>query len=219
MHYHKNFIVSFVRHGQSKSNIGEFYEDSFHRDDSPLSVKGLCQAEKLAQCTFLSDAHKLYSSPLIRAVQTAYPTAQRLNKNIVLLSDLLEINTEIAGTDADFLKREYPLALPCECEPTPTGGALRLGAETDESRMERARRCIDYFYNEAEEGQQLLVVSHGSYLTYLISAALGLDSIENFSFQADNCAVTRVIFRRDKCPKLSFVNFTGHLDVNPLCDY
>lgn len=219
MLYDKNFIISFVRHGESKSNIGEFYEDFFHRDDSPLSDKGHLQAEKLAGHDIVNTVDKIYSSPLIRAVQTAYPTAVRLDKRVVLLSDLLEINTEISGTNADFLSRKYPLAIPCVSEPTPTGGALLLGKETDESRMKRAARCIDYFYREAFDGQHLLVVSHGSFLTYLLSAAIGLESIENFSFQADNCGVTRIIFRENKCPKLSFANFTSHLDALPLCNF
>ena len=78
---------------------------------------------------------------------------------------------------------------------------------------------LDYFYRNASEGQHLLVVSHGSYLTYLLSAALGLETIDNFSFQADNCAVTRIIFRKNQNPKLSFANFTEHLDTLPLCNF
>ncbi len=219
MQYDKNFIISFVRHGESMNNVGAYYEDRFHKDDSPLTDKGLFQAEKLSCDEIVSSADRIFSSPLIRAVQTAYPTAQRLGKRVEILPDLIEINTEIAGTDAGFLESSYPLAVPCTAEPTPTGGPLFIQAENDEIRMERAKRCIEYFCKQASEGEHFLVVSHGSFLTFLLSAALGLSDIGHFSFQADNCGVTRIIFRKNKCPKLSCANYTAHLGKMPLCNF
>lgn len=215
----KNFIISFVRHGESMNNIGAYYEDRFHKDDSPLSDRGFLQAEKLAEHEIVASVDKIYSSPLIRAVQTVYPVAEKLDKRVVILPDLIEINTEIAGTDTAYLEKEYPLAIPCITAPTPTGGPLFIQAENDEIRIERARRCIEYFRSEAQEGEHLLVVSHGSFLTYLLTAALGYSDIEHFSFQADNCGVTRIIYRKNKCPKLSFANFTAHLGGMPLCNF
>lgn len=96
--------------------------------------------------------------------------------------------------------------------PPPTGGKLLLGDESTEDKAARAKRCMDYFYSVAEAGDHLMVVSHGSYFGFLIRAALGISLPESFCWQVDNCCVTRVIFRKDGLPKLSFANFTGHLD-------
>ena len=123
----------------------------------------------------------------------------------------MEMNTVIAGADISLLKRDYPLAVPCLEEPTPTGGGLLLGDDNHENRIKRAKRCMDYFYHIAEEGETLMVVSHGSYFGYLIREALGIGEPESFCWQVDNCCVTGVIFRRNDIPKLSFANYTGHL--------
>ena len=134
---------------------------------------------------------------------------------MILLSDLMENDTEIAGTEPERLSRSFPLAVPCT-EPSPTGGPLLLGKEGPSERQLRAKRCIDYFFSVAEDGEHLMVVTHGSYFGYLIREALGLSLPEAFCWQVDNCSVTRIIFRKNQLPKLSFANYTGHLGVNPL---
>lgn len=213
-----DLVISFVRHAESLGNVGIPYEHEYQKDDPPLSPQGLIQAEKLAGSGLLSGVDKIYSSTLVRAVATAYPTAERLNKKIVLLSDLMENNTEIAGTEAQRLQRDFPLAVPC-CEPTPTGGPLLLGKEDTNERVLRAKRCMDYFFSTAKDGEHIMVVTHGSYFGYLMREALGILLPETFCWQVDNCSVTRVIYRKNGIPKLSFANYTGHLNVNPLLNF
>ncbi len=213
-----DFVISFVRHAESCGNAGIPYEHEYQKDDPPLSPEGLLQAEKLAVSGLLSGVDRIFSSTLIRAVQTAYPTAERLNKRIVLLSDLMEINTEIAGTEPHRLQRDFPLAVPCS-KPSPTGGPLLLGKEDTNERVLRAKRCMDYFFSTAGDGEHIMVVTHGSYFGYLIREALGISLPETFCWQVDNCSVTRVIFRKGNIPKLSFANYTGHLGVDPLLNF
>lgn len=207
----KNFIISFVRHAESCGNVGIPYEHEYHKDDPPLSPQGLRQAQLLAKSSITDNVDKIYSSSLIRAVQTAYPTAEKLSKEIILLPDLMEIGTAISGTENILLKEKYPLAVPCTAEPTPAGGTLFLGNENVPLLVARGKRCIDYFYNNASGGEHIMVVSHGSYFGYLIRAVLGISLPESFCWQVDNCCVTRVIYRSDGLPKLSFANYTGHL--------
>ncbi|MBR3768400.1 MAG: histidine phosphatase family protein [Clostridia bacterium] len=215
MAYNKDFIISFVRHGESCGNVGIPYEPEFQTDDPPLSPRGIIEAQKLGKSSVTDSVDRIFSSTLIRAVQTAYPTAEKLNKEIILLSDLMEVGTRIAGADINTLKNNYPLARICLSEPTPSGGLLLLGNETAELTALRAKRCIDYIFSVANEGEHILVVSHGTYFGYLLRAALGLSLPESFCWQVDNCSMTRVIFRKDALPKLSFTNYTGHLLNNP----
>ena len=210
--YNKNFMISFVRHAESLGNIGVPYVPEYQQDDPPLSPKGHIQAKKLAESYITDNIDKIYAGTLIRTIQTAYPTAEKLNKEIILLPDLMELGTRISGTELFRLERDYPLAVPCLKEPTPCNGTLLLGDEDTAALQNRAKRCIDYFYNEANEGEHLMVVSHGSFFGYLMRAALGISLPESFCWQVDNCCVTRIIFRSDNVPKLSFANYTGHLD-------
>ncbi len=207
----KNFVISFVRHAESCGNVGIPYVPEYHKDDPPLSPAGLKQAQLLAKSSITDDVSRIYSSSLIRAVQTAYPTAEKLSKPVILLPDLMERDTTISGTDINLLKNKYPLAVPCLSEPTPTGGKLLLGIEDVPQLVARGNRCFDFLYDNATDGDHFLVVSHGSYFGYLIRAALGITLPESFCWQVDNCCVTRVIYRKEGLPKLSFANYTGHL--------
>ncbi len=207
----KNFCVSFVRHAESLGNIGIAYTPEFQKDDPPLSPAGLEQAALLGKSSITDSVTKIFSSSLIRAVQTAYPTAKKLSKQIILLPDLMEIGTNISGTDLWRLERDYPLAVPCISEPTPAGGTLLLGQENSNELTIRGKRCIDYICKNASEGDHIMVVSHGSFFGYLIRAALGIDLPETFCWQVDNCCVTKVIYRSGSIPKLSFANYTAHL--------
>lgn len=207
----KNYVITFVRHAESCGNVGIPYEHEFHKDDPPLSPDGLIQAERLASSFQTDNVTKIFSSSLIRAVQTAYPTAEKLSMNVVFLPDLMETGTEISGADLTLLKTKYPLAVPCISEPTPAGGTLLLGNEDREAFVRRGKRCLDYFHSVAEDGDHIMVVSHGSYFGYLVRAALGISLPESFCWQVDNCSMTRVIYRSDGIPKLSFANYTGHL--------
>lgn len=209
--YKKDVVVSFVRHAESCGNVGIPYEHEYQKDDPPLSEKGLRQAEKLAESHITDNVDRIFSSTLIRTVQTAYPTAEKLNKEIVMLPDLMEVDTKISGTEIERLRINYPLAVPCLNEPSPAGGSLLLGDETVEMKELRAKRCIEYFLSTAKEKEHIMVVSHGSYFGYLIRAALNLSLPESFCWQVDNCCITRVIYRKDGVPKLSFANYTGHL--------
>lgn len=212
----KNFILTFIRHAESCGNAGIYYEDKYQQDDPPLSPAGLRQAQMLADSKLLDNVDYIFSSTLIRTVQTVYPSAVNISREIILLPELMEVNTRIAGTEYSRLRDNYPLAIPCLSEPSPAGGPLLLGDESVEMIVNRAQRCVEYFHNIADEGNHIAVITHGSYFGYLLRAALGFSLPEIFCWQVDNCSATRIIFRKNEIPKLSFVNYTGHLFHAPV---
>lgn len=205
--------IVFIRHSESYGNIGLATPEGFHPDDPPLTENGLKQAEKLSTCFEKGEIAHIYASPLTRTVQTVYPTAEKLGMKIELLPDLMEINTRIAGCEHEMLKREFPLAIPCTSEPTPTGGTLLLPEnETPEMLAARARRCIDYIKNNYSNGETVIVVSHGSYFGYLIRECLEIDNDETFNWEVDNCSATCIALRKDgRKPLLRKANYTAHL--------
>lgn len=205
--------IVFIRHGESYGNIGLATPEGFHPDDPPLTENGLEQAQKLSACFNKGEIAHIYASPLTRTVQTVYPTAQKLGMKIELLPDLMEINTRIAGCEREMLERDFPLAIPCTSEPTPTGGTLLLPEnETPLMLAARAKRCIDYIRNSYNSGETVIVVSHGTYFGYLIRECLEIGSDETFNWEVDNCSATCIVLRKDgRKPLLRTANNTVHL--------
>lgn len=205
--------IIFIRHGESCGNVGLATPEGFHPDDPPLTENGLRQAQKLAACFEKGEIAHIYASPLTRTVQTVYPTAEKLGMRIELLPDLMEVDTRIAGCEREMLERDFPLAIPCTSEPTPTGGTLLLsGNETPEALTARAKRCIDYIRNNYSGGETVIVVSHGTYFGYLIRECLEIGCGETFNWEVDNCSATCVVLRKDgRKPLLRTANYTTHL--------
>ncbi len=57
-----------------------------------LNDEGRAEAERLSTTLATACIHRIFSSPLERAVQTAEPTAKRLNLQIEIAPEILEIN-------------------------------------------------------------------------------------------------------------------------------
>ncbi len=172
----KNFEIIFVRHGQSYGNISSDNNPEYYSDDPSLTEEGLRQAQLLSTRFESGYLDRVFASPLIRAVQTAQPTAQKLNMKIEILNGLVEVDNETA-----------------------------------EQAFERAQQCLDYLFSVCKENERILVVSHGTFLGYLIRCALGLGAEPTFRLQEDNSAITHIAFFADDIPKLKYANDTIHL--------
>lgn len=202
--------IVFVRHGESYGNVGLPTPEGYDPEDTPLTDKGLRQAQALADYWFdeVEVAH-IYSSPFTRTIQTIYPTAQKLGMQIELLPDLLEVGSATGG-EASKLTANYPLAIPCTNEPSAAGGTLLL--PTPESKIQtflRAKRFVDYIARTYKNSETVIVSTHGTFFSYLIRAALGAEC--EFNSQIDNSAVTVIALRGDMPPLLRTANNTSHL--------
>ena len=104
-----------IRHAQSCQNAD--IKGDWHPDDAPLTDYGKKQAERLALREDLRGINTIYASTLLRAAQTVYPLARRLNKPITLLDDAIERDTAIDGSPRDVMLREVPCAAYREWSP------------------------------------------------------------------------------------------------------
>lgn len=95
-----------VRHGQSAGNAeGRFGGHS----PTPLSELGRHQAEITARMLARENIHHIYSSDLLRAVQTAAPLAELLKLEINKTSAFRERNIGVLeGLTFDESKEEFP---------------------------------------------------------------------------------------------------------------
>jgi probable phosphoglycerate mutase len=107
--------IFFIRHGQADWNQERRIQG---QTDIPLNATGLEQAEKL--CHFvrqsgselqpLTQCSVIYSSPLQRAVDTAEPLANFLNKSVTPLESLQERHFgSIQGRTYPELQAQLPL--------------------------------------------------------------------------------------------------------------
>ncbi len=203
----------FIRHGESYGNLGLPTPEGYSEEDTPLTPHGMAQAQALADYWFdgVEIAH-IYASPFSRTIRTIYPTAQKLGKTIELMPDLLEYGSITAGCEKEKIAKDFPLAIPCKGETSPTGASMLLPAnESHKQAQIRAKRFIEYVHGIYHSGETVIVSTHGTFFSYLVRAALNADGESAFNSQIDNTAVTIVVLRDSKPPLLRTANNTSHL--------
>ncbi len=82
--------IYFVRHGESEANVKHVLSTEI--DGYPLTEKGVRQAETLAQDLKGIRFKNIFTSPILRAVQTSQILANELNITVIQSSALLEYN-------------------------------------------------------------------------------------------------------------------------------
>lgn len=206
----------FARHAQSLGNV--FPGES--GADPDLTETGMEQARQLGIRLSALRFDCIISSPLARALATANEVAVRQEGGaaaVELLPDLME-----CGTPADFVPRPFeqlreicPTAVPYTL-PTAAGGGESLPEEFDDNAyfLARAYRNVGYLRRRFQGEENILVVSHGSFLSRLVACALRFPYPEHFNFSHENTGLTLVRYLIDNGhphTKLGFLNDTSHL--------
>lgn len=89
----------FVRHGESVANVLRVFSNAGWKH--PLTDKGVAQAHQLAKELRSKNIHQIYSSPVMRAVQTALILAQDLHVEMEITEALREWSVGVLeDTDA-----------------------------------------------------------------------------------------------------------------------
>ncbi len=83
----------FVRHGESEANLLREFSNSGIKH--PLTTRGLAQAQRTAQGLAGLTVAQVYSSPVLRARQTAQLIAESLNAPVEIREELREWNVGI----------------------------------------------------------------------------------------------------------------------------
>lgn len=74
----------------------------------------------------------------------------------------------------------------------------------------RAEKCISIITEKYSNGETVIVVTHGTFLSFLAREALCINDCDSFNFEADNCSVTIVVLRdAPEKPLLRTVNNTN----------
>jgi len=178
--------------------------------DPPLSETGHDQARKLAQ-RLAADGHAIaaiYSSPLLRARQTAEQLGQALGL-LVQTDDRLKENGvgQLTGLTGPEVEQQFPEWIAArraslEWTPPPEGE----GRDHFVSRAVAA--MMDIVARHA--GQTVAVVSHGGTLGVYLAHLLEMPIHRSLPFQFDNTSLS-IVKVGDRRIRLLKLNDTAHL--------
>ena len=157
-----------VRHGESTGNLAGTLQGS--RVDEPLSPRGLQQAEALAARLAGEQLDAVFSSPMVRARQTAGILAAPHGLEVALDSDLVEFDWGVwCGRSLNEALEKEVAAIRArwragELDASPDGGESPLRVQS------RAGRFLDRL--RTNPSTATLVVAHGRFDRILMATLL-----------------------------------------------
>jgi probable phosphoglycerate mutase len=171
--------VIVVRHGETAWNNEKRWQGHL---DSPLTPKGLSQAQALARRLAAERFSALYSSDLGRAHQTAQIIAAATGHPVVLDARLRERKLGVfQGLTSEQIRaahaEEYEVYRARDPDRVlPEGESLR-------QQVERNLRCFEELA-QRHSGESIVVVTHGGVLSGLLRHVLSipLEAIRRFAF-------------------------------------
>ena len=212
-----------VRHGLSSFNAKGLIQG--RTDDSLLTDEGYEQARKAGKALSKINFDKIYSSPLVRAAETAKTIKKTFNKeqNIVFDDNLLEVDlSEWSGLKIDEIKNKFPEIYPIWKNDPENLILKRSDGKTYKPIQElfhQANKFIEdvlrIYLNK--DDVNILVVGHNAILRCLILLLLDRPNkgfrkirLENASFSILNISSHHNSFKT----QIECLNQTSHLNKN-----
>jgi probable phosphoglycerate mutase len=199
--------ILLVRHGETDFNVAHRFQG---RIDTPLNKKGKNQAQALALALKDEPLTAIYSSPLIRAMETArsikafHPSTPLFEEEGLTEMDLGEFDGMQAG---DWGSQHQEFYKTWRIMPS------RLKMPGGESLQEVQIRAIDTLGRITKlypTGSTLLLCSHNFVNRTIICYALGLPLDRFRDFQQDAAALN-VIYKREGGLLAEVVDDISHL--------
>jgi broad specificity phosphatase PhoE len=201
--------ILLIRHGQSRGNAeGRFGGHTA----TPLSPRGRKQAEATAHALAAEKISAIYSSDLLRAIETAMPLAR-------------VTGLEVEPTDA-FRERSVGVMEGLTFEeaaarhPEQYAALIRrdfehvmLGGESYRQMLDRAIAYLDRITERHSNGQ-VAIFSHTGTICILslhLMGALDAETLRPVWITTANCGITRFELRRDGFVRVRAINDTRHL--------
>ena len=196
-----------IRHGQSTANLEERYAGWY---DAPLTELGRKQAA-ITTDYILKNYHvdAVYSSDLIRAVETVKEIAARANVPLVKEKALREIDGgEWEGKQVEEIAREYPEQ--AYLWKTDIGKARPTGGESFAELQVRIDSALRKIAAE-NDGKTVVVASHGGAIRTM-QCLFGNVPIEDMRKVpwTPNASVSEVNYENGKYTPVR-LGYTGHL--------
>ncbi len=197
--------IYLVRHGQTAWNKEEIFRG---RSDVPLNDTGLREAELAAEFFRGLEIDAVYSSPLLRALETARKIASVVHRDVNPLPGIIDMSfgiwegqplVEVKKNDEERYRiwRDKPHLL-----------VLPKGESLDEVRSRSMAALEEVIRSHPEK--KVILVSHRVINKVILCSVLGLDNSHFWQIAQDTTAINRVQYREGKYV-LSLMNETCHL--------
>lgn len=174
------FELIIVRHAESEGNVAPHLSEKYDFGNTPLSECGVFQARLVGERLSYGKIDAVYHSPLVRAKSTAEEIIQRQKQMPAVF-----VFDDLVETDT---YRE----------------------ESHAEKQQRAKNCMDEVRSRYKNGETVLFVTHGTFISYLLREALEVADT-SLRFSAYNTGVTKIRFYDNFEVKLSYSNDTSHL--------
>ena len=212
-----------VRHGLSSFNAKGLIQG--RTDDSLLTDKGYEQAHQAGKALSKINFDKIYSSPLIRAAETAKTIKKSLNKELEIVydSNLLEVDLgEWSGLKIDEIKNKYPEIYPIWKNDPENLILKRKNNKTYKPIQELFDQANNFIENilktySGKDDSNILIVGHNAILRCLILLLLDKPKngfrkirLENASFSILNISSHENSLKT----QIECLNQTSHLNKN-----
>jgi broad specificity phosphatase PhoE len=199
--------ILLVRHGETDFNLTHRFQG---RIDIPLNEEGKNQAQALALALKDESLTAIYSSPLMRARETArsikafHPSTPFFEEEGLIEMDLGELDGKQAG---DWISHHQEFYKTWRTTPS----RLKMpGGESLEEVQIRAMDTLERITKPYPPGSTLLFCSHNFVNRTIICHALGLPLDRFRDFQQDAAALN-VLYKRQGQLLAEVVNDVSHL--------
>ena len=184
--------IFLIRHGQSQANVDKIFAGHL---DSPLSELGKRQALLLKEYLLTQKIDAIYSSDLVRAVDTIKPYADQVGLSVTTDKELREFyGGDFEGVKYEDLPKLYPIEYgkfwlqDTENTQMPNGESVKGG-------MERAYNVILKLAQE-NLGKSIAIATHGGIIRGFECLANGVKWCQGEWVQ--NASTTKLVYKDGK---------------------
>ena len=198
-----------IRHGQSAGNAeGRFGGHSA----TPLSPLGIQQAELTGQILAKERIGAIYSSDLLRAMQTAEPLAKLVGLEINPTQDFRERHVGVLeGLTFEEAKKQFPKDYYALIN-REIGHKITEG-ESYRQLLNRTTNALRKILRE-HQGKKIVIFAHTGTICYMTLNLLGAIHRRTYNtpwLVTSNCGINRFEFRSRNNVRVLSINDTRHL--------
>ena len=202
-----------IRHGETDWNVDGRIQGQL---DVPLNAMGRWQVHRLALALADEDIAAIYSSDLLRALETAQAVARGCGRPIVTDTGLRERGFgEFEGLSYAEISRRWPALSERWRRRDPTFGAP--GGETLNDFYARSVAAATQLAAR-HPGQTIALVSHGGVMDCLYRAASRVALDAPRSWQLGNASINRLLYTPQGFTLVGWSD-TYHLDDDAMGEY
>jgi len=191
-----------IRHGESQADILNLHEG---RADFSLTDCGKLQAQAMSEYIKQHfEITKIYSSPLLRAKQTAEYLSRTTNINITFDDNLKEYNNGLlAGFTHEEARKRYP-EVKRDCDES------LYGMESVNAFAERIRKVYSKIVSECKKDDIIAIITHGGVINQLYQQILAIKKESNIVLGSSDTGI-HLWYLDNKSTKIIKSNMTEHI--------